>query len=472
MSNQSPPRKFTRRDFLKFGRDLVILGAGLRFLPSMAGSVLAPATPAQAQLAPTYHLAGSDGWISLPGSVPDPAGPIPFMPDPLAPLTANPANPAAGETFTTYSFGFRDVTGFSDSMVQNQRNKTQASAPLLILDQEQEATIKLTNLGLAVRPDLTDSHTIHFHGFRNAIPLFDGVPEMSIAVPIGRDFTYYYKAHDPGTYMYHCHFEDVEHVSMGMTGIVFVRPAQNKTGNGAGAPIARYNGGSSGAPLGYAYNDGVSLANPNSTAYDREWGLFLSEMWAEERFRDAHIQENDWSDFHPDVWLMNGRSYPDTIAPNGAGHDASGDLIPTPGYEHLQYQPISSLVTANSGERVLLRFVNLGYQQHAMTLAGIPMRVVGKDATLLRGLNGAGVRGASGADISYLTNTVYIGPGESIDAIFTAPTVASETTYRLYNRNYAYLHNPGQSGLGGQMTEVRIRPSGPGGYPAQLTPNT
>ena len=78
-----------------------------------------------------------------------------------------------------------------------------------------------------MRPDLVDGHTIHWHGFVNAIPLFDGVPELSISVPIGRSFTYFYRPHDPGTYMYHCHFEDVEHVQMGMTGLLFVRPSQN-----------------------------------------------------------------------------------------------------------------------------------------------------------------------------------------------------------------------------------------------------
>ena len=55
------------------------------------------------------------------------------------------------------------------------------------------------------------------------------MPELSLAVPIGRDFTYFYRPHDAGTYMYHCHFEDVEHVQMGMTGMVFVRPKQNRT---------------------------------------------------------------------------------------------------------------------------------------------------------------------------------------------------------------------------------------------------
>ena len=48
-----------------------------------------------------------------------------------------------------------------------------------------------------------------------------------------------------------------------------------------------------------------------------------------------------------------------------------------------------------------------------MTLAGIRMRVVGKDATPMRGRDGT--------DTSYVVNTVSFGAGESIDAIFTAP---------------------------------------------------
>ena len=92
------------------------------------------------------------------------------------------------------------------------------------MNADEELWITLANLGLQLRPDLIDSHTLHWHGFRNAIPFYDGVPETSISVPIGRQFTYVYRPDDPGTYMYHCHFEDVEHVTMGMTGIVFVRP--------------------------------------------------------------------------------------------------------------------------------------------------------------------------------------------------------------------------------------------------------
>lgn len=93
------------------------------------------------------------------------------------------------------------------------------------LEEGVEFKLQLRNLGLQMRPDLTDAHTVHFHGFKNAIPFFDGEPSSSVSVPMNRSFTYVYRPHDPGTYMFHCHVEDVEHVQMGMTGLVFVRPA-------------------------------------------------------------------------------------------------------------------------------------------------------------------------------------------------------------------------------------------------------
>lgn len=448
----------SRRDLLKIGGSLLAVAAGTQLVPRWNGKVLQPMSSVEASpaslLAPTVfkHLAATDGWINLPGSVPT------YSPDPLAP---------SGRT--TYVFGFRDVTGLASTLVNAQKNKAQVSAPLLIFDENDQIQITLTNLGLQQRPDLVDSHTVHWHGFRDAMPIFDGVPEMSISVPIGRDFPYFYHPHEPGTYMYHCHFEDVEHVQMGMTGIVFVRPAQNKTGAN-GAPVARYNGGSASAPLGYVYNDGVAPSDPLSTAYDREFAMFLSDMWAQSHFDDAHIQSADWSDFHADFYLMNGRSYPDTLAPNGGGTDPStGNLIAPAGRSDLQSQPMSSLVQCNAGDKVLLRFVNLGYTQNAMRLAGIPMRIVGKDATPLRGVNGA-VR--NGADTSYITDTVYLGAGESYDAIFTAPakTGAGYDTYLLYNGALGALTRPGGGGLGGQMTEVRVYAAGT--LPAQMAPNT
>jgi len=397
----------------------VLLGTRLSFAQPTRPTVVQAAASGTAK---SVHLAGTDGWVSMPaGSPPD----LPFFPDSLAP-----------SPFDTYVFGFRDVTAMATAQeVAAVRGKAQISAPMLAFDEGDDVTIKLSNLGLLMRPDLFDGHTLHWHGFVNAIPLFDGVPELSLAVPIGRDLSYFYRPHDAGTYMYHCHFEDVEHVQMGMTGMVFVRPKQNR------APVA-------GHPVGtkYAYNDG-----DGSTRYDREFAFMITELWSAAHYRDAHIQVSDWTDYAPSFWLLNGRGYPDTIAPNGDPRSTAAG--------RLQYQPISSLITCNVGETVLLRLSNLGYQNHPLTLDNVDMQVIAKDASLLRGRDGS---------TNYqVTNTVDVGPGESRDVLVT-PRQPGE--YLLYDRNYAYLGNGGGPGWGGMMTVLRVGAAGT--YAPQTQPNT
>jgi FtsP/CotA-like multicopper oxidase with cupredoxin domain len=350
-------------------------------------------------------------------------------------------------------FGFRDVTAIPQGRVIQVKGHAQISAPLLYAQQGQEVIVGVTNVGLQQRPDLTDGHTLHWHGFRNAIPYYDGVPEMSLSVPIGRTLRYAYRPHDPGTYMYHCHFEDVEHVQMGMTGIVFVRPGQDRLP----ASARPYPG------TRFAYNDG-----DGSTRFDREFALLLTEMWVESHYKDAHIQQPDWSEYKADLWLMNGRSYPDTLAPGG-------DPLVAPADPRLRFNPISSLIRCNGGDRVLLRFASLGYQSHSMTLPGIPMRVVGRDATLLRGRDDT--------DLSYSTETIDISPGESYDAIFVAPenTTGEIQKYLLYDRDLVnrYQGTATTGGLlstdagtpVGQITEVHVYPT-TNPRPPQTRPNT
>ena len=166
--------------------------------------------------------------------------------------------------------------------------------------------------------------------------------------------------------------------------------------------------------------------------------------------------------------------YPDTLEPNGpidVAHsantlaiqtDASGDLVAQAGRPDLQYQPYSALVTCNAGDRVLLRFANLGFKESAMTLVGLTMRVVGKDATPMRGRDGT--------DTSYEATTVSFGAGESIDAIFTAPAHSGGSgpdVYVLYDRAYERTNNLGG---GGRRTEIRVYPAGT--LPSQTLPNT
>jgi len=464
MSRYTSRKPLTRRDFVRMGFGMVgavagsTIASGALLKPDSVVRAAPSASPPRAAQNSTAaevsaqggpadrHFVATDGWIYMPPTQDVP----PYHPDNMAPAP-----------FTTYIFGFRDVTSVTNdrALVYNQKMKSQLAAPLFWIEQEADFTLKLTNLGLQIRPDLIDSHTLHFHGFRNAIPIFDGEPHSSVGVPIARDLVYFYRPHDPGTYMYHCHFEETEHVHMGMVGPCFVTPIQNY--GAGGVPAARLGGGAPGAPRGYVFNDG-----DGSTAYDREYVMLLSEVWCESHWCDSHIQLPEWSDYNPEFYLLNGRAYPDTLAPNGEGTDpTTGDLIAPPGRPELQYQPMSSLVQINAGDRVLFRVINLGFEQQSMRLEGIKMRVVGKDATQLRG--------RTGADLSYLTSTISIGPGESMDAIFEAPPHSGAGSYDRYwfrNRKLDRMNNGGHTGPGGQMTEIHVYPTGT--LPEQTYPNT
>jgi FtsP/CotA-like multicopper oxidase with cupredoxin domain len=463
MSGKSPRRLFDRRTFLKGAGATLAASAGVGLMPGFLRKALLPAgagIASAADPAPDLFYGGTDGWISLPASPPIVSPALGLVhPDSLAPTPAD--GPDVPPGLTTYIFGFRNVTGLDATQRGNQKNKAQHTAPMFWVKQFDpqnpvDFRIELTNLGLALRPDLFDAHTIHWHGFRNVIPFFDGEPTGSVAVPAGRFFTYVYRPRDPGTYMFHCHVEDVEHVHMGMTGPVFVRPLQDGTPfTFRGRTHSRF-----------AYNDG-----DGSTGFDREFAMFLSEVWADSHWADAHIQLPEWTDYRADFALLNGRVYPDTLAPNGSidpfhpVRDAAGDLIAPAGSPWLKYQPLSALVTCVEGEQVLLRFANLGFKEAAMTLAGIKMRVVGKDATPMRGRDGT--------DTSYEASTVSFGAGESIDAIFTAPPhvgPGAYDTYVLYNRNLQRSNNLAAGGFGGQRTEVRVYPAGTGPS-AQAIPN-
>jgi FtsP/CotA-like multicopper oxidase with cupredoxin domain len=423
-------KPISRRDFFKLigGASVLLVGAGI--MPQFLRKTLMPETVANAAGSYDLFFGGTDGWMYLPGST------APYHPDTYAP-----------SPFTTYIFGFRNLTGLDpvndSALIATQKNKAQHSAPLWWVDEGAEFKVLLTNLGLALRPDLTDAHTLHWHGFRNVIPFFDGEPTGSISVPVNRYFTYVYRPHDPGTYMYHCHVEDIEHVTMGMTGLVFVRAAQNKLADGTLLGSFTHHTG-----YRYAYNDGNG-----STYYDREFPMFLSEVWAEGHWNDAHIQESDWSTFKADYSLLNGRVYPDTLAPAGGGRDPlTADLIAPAGRPELQYQPHSSLVTCNAGEKVLLRFANLGFREAAMTLAGLKVKVVGRDATPMKSRDNT--------DTSYITETLLMGAGESYDAIFQAPPYqgpAAYDTYLLYNRRYTQDDDQATQG---QRTEIRVYPAG------------
>ncbi len=69
---------------------------------------------------------------------------------------------------------------------------------------------------------LPEPTTIHWHGI-DVAPDMDGVPGFSqAAVAPGETFTYEFTADDPGTYIYHTHYDDFNQLDHGLYGAVVV----------------------------------------------------------------------------------------------------------------------------------------------------------------------------------------------------------------------------------------------------------
>ena len=467
----------SRRTALKSAFAVAALGGVFSLRDASTSTTRAPRLAAFSPPVKAYTLTGTDGWVSMP--VEAHALP-PYFPDNLAPVNGNTTGDARKDMFSTYVFGFRNATAYNPGTattaaqltVNNLKNHVQVSAPLLHAQVGQDLRLTLFNLGMGGRPDLFDSHTIHFHGFANQIAYFDGVPDASLSVPPGQSLRYRYLPVDAGTYMYHCHVEDVEHVQMGMNGMVFISPrkGQNYTYDVPGSPTD--------SPL-------------VSSRFDRQFTLHLSEIFPQGHWGDSHIQDTDWTDFNGYFRLMNGRAWPDTVKPSAGDYPTGepGDpaaALPSPGPElvdatRLRYQPLSSLIQGESGEYVLVRVSHLGYEQHSLVLPGLPVTVIGQDAKFL-GANREGYYGdyaytaddvlkpqrvpdATRGDVEVQTNRFDLGPGESRDLLIgPLPVVTAMTIFPLYDRELGFINAADASdhstGYGGMRTEVRVYPKG------------
>src|SRR5271157_4029485 len=358
-------------------------------------------------------------------------------------------------------------------------------APLFAFDEDDEFFLTLTNVGMIMRPDLFEQHTVHFHGYPNASPFYDGVPDASVAINIGGSFTYYYLAPDAGTYFWHCHITPPEHLQMGMVGQLYVRPRQNRVpADGlhtlyAGlveqqrdlrtacrrqgddgtlpsvtlapdvlcsnplpaTPNTTQRAGTSGNPVGmYAYNDG-----DGSTYYDVEVPLQIHGFDPNFHFVGMTFNPEGFVDMKDKYFLLNGRSYPDTVV-NGPMQTESSD-----GRSHFS-QPLPALINIPAGKKALLRISDLDVSEY-QTLAslGIRMHVIGFNAKLLRD--------QAGNNMDYYTNSITLAGGESLDVILDASDTTkypSGSVFYLYTPNLDHLSNDAEN-FGGLMTEVIVQ---------------
>lgn len=217
--------------------------------------------------------------------------------------------------------------------------------------------------------------------------------------------SYSYTADKPGIFLYESGSSPERQIQMGMHGIIIVRPL----GFDAANPLAR---------TAYGANTG--------SEFDIEKVLVLGEIDSILHSKIINPQPGDKYVFNPDYWTVSGRSYPHTIA----AADGSS-------------QPFSSKITAGSGQKILIRCINAGFQHHNIRFDNLPVRIIGMDSVPLR---------SNTLDKTYRKNTITIAAGESYDIITTINTLG---LYMIYDRDYNHLVNI--DGLsGGMMTMVEI----------------
>lgn len=344
------------------------------------------------------HLAAGDGFVSM------------------ADALTNPGE-APGRGHDQYIFGFHNLTGTPDADVMKLWPTggvlaANFSAPTLRFREGDKVYLTLTNVGMMMRPDLFDPHTVHWHGFPNASAVFDGVPDNSLSINMGSSLTYFYNVVEPGTFMYHCHVEATEHMQMGMLGNLHVTPAMGEE---------------------YVYNHA-------STAFTPTRDFSIQILAFDPVFHDEHIAVQPLPFAHMvDTYPMfNGRGYPETVNP-----------APLNNKEGFAAQEESALITANVGDQVLVRFSSLSTTSfHTVTSTGIPMRVVGRGSRILSTAGDT----AGAQDLSYTTNQVTLGGGQAMDVILDTSGMAAGV-YFLYTTNLNHLSNDKED-FGGMMTEI------------------
>jgi FtsP/CotA-like multicopper oxidase with cupredoxin domain len=392
-------------------------------------------------------------------------------------------------------------------------------APLAVFDEDDEFFLTLTNVGMIMRPDLFEMHTVHFHGYPNASSFYDGVPDASVAINIGGSFTYYYLAPDAGTYFWHCHITPPEHLQMGMVGQLYVRPRQDRVPagqslytylgyqNGISEPTglvadlrtacnpaadilcsatmpaggATANTATRAVPGSLCNNPGVSVSSgvtpdyvyndgDGSTCYDVVYPVQMHGFDPNFHFVGMTFNPELFVDMKDKYFLLNGRSYPDTVGLCGGvvtgctpGPQATES---SDGQMHYS-QPMPALINIPAGGRAALRLVNLSVSEyHTLASLGIPMKEIGFMAKLLRD--------QAGNNTEFYTNSITLGGGESLDVILDASDAGcgsvgcaarlypAGSVFYVYTPQLDHLSNDAEN-FGGMMTEVHICSSVSGG---------
>ena len=332
---------------IRLGRALLV-AAGLLLVgqlvgaPSAAAQTTPPATGIICTSGPTFNLDAKSGYIVL------------------------------GDGNTMFMWSYAQ----SGNAQSNQA--FQYPGPVLCVNEGDTVTVILHNT-------LSEDVSIMFPGQENVLangtpaqPQFTGTTLTSltnVASAGGGSMTYSFVASKPGTYLYQSGTSPEKQVRMGLAGVLIVRPARGAD---------------------FAYNRDDTRFTP-----EEEFLVFLSEI---DPYQHQAAEQNkpfDLTRYHVHYWLVNGRTFPDSIADNFAS------WLPSQPYGALaRIHPYDATTHPYPG---LARYVNVGFEE-------IPFHPHGNNGTVI-GRDGNPLEGSGGQDLSFEKFAINIGPGQTWDVL-------------------------------------------------------
>ncbi|MCU1657896.1 MAG: Multicopper oxidase [Pseudonocardiales bacterium] len=316
---------------------LVAVGTAVMW-PHAASAAVAEGLDCETNAQQTFSLTAGDGYVSTPD----------------------------GNSIYMWSYG-DSKTGF------------QLPGPTLCVTSGQPVTVILHNT-------LPEATSIVFPGQKGvkangnpAQPQFDGGGSLSSlvqsAVAGTGSVTYTFTAGSPGTYLYESGTDVNKQVQMGMYGALVVRPA--------GHP-----------------NQVNDRADSAFTA-GKEYVFLLSEVDPAVHLAVERNQPIDWTTYTARYFMINGRSMPDTLAPNHAS------WLPTQPYGALVH--IKPYDANTNPLPATIRYLNAGSVNYPFHPHGSDERVINRD--------GHALAGPTGQDLSYQKYDLDVGPGQTVDTL-------------------------------------------------------
>ena len=313
--------------------------------------------------------------------------------------TASAAAPSSGlvcATDTNNSFSLTAQSDYISTPDGNQvymwgyglgNDSYQYPGPVLCVNSGAQLTIALKNT-------LPEATSLVFPGVdgvqangQPSQPVLDGAGHITSLAPVatanGGSMTYTFTASKPGTYVYETGTDQAKQREMGMYGVIVVRPAGHPN---------------------QAYDDSGTVFKT-----DTEFLMVLSQVDPAIHTAVETGGTYDMSANHPRYYFTNGRSFPDTIDPNGAS------WLPAQPYSslvHIVAQPhdtVANPAAADAFAPALVRYVNMGPHPYPFHPHGQDGRVVGRDGEPIV---------TAGNDQSYLKFDVDVGQGQTEDVTY------------------------------------------------------